>query len=535
MNFLITPLISGIFDDRQFSTLVHVNGTRAILNRQSGVRKPSSSTFAHVVYDYTWLNGTLPPFTTPEYMVLPIRDVDGMGVGTETWAAETTLFEAEFTCENAVINNTWHPDVHGASLDIQSSANSSTRIQICDAVFQLQNNSSQHCDALSPLITPWTSISHEFSVTTSGIHQPTYLYAWVSGPNPAWEIGSGAYPPAIVTAIFCTAHYYSQNVTANITMPEGIINSVNRTGIRKPFALLDLSGVITGARDPFESPDFFGFGARPAQVPSVDSHLRRRLGERPDNLHNYFARLSQVNKLSLESHSAVYMPNTQALPGHALAGRTLDNIGEFHDPERLTQEYQSVLKLWFAVAMAVDMVDAGFDAPVRSSVPVTRSVLTRGFIVDRTWASAAEIVLAAVVTMSMLLAVLIGRRPCMLDGEPNSLAEALRLLDASPEVCATLENAEFYSPNQLRKVFEAGGGKYALQLVHGHEPRIQPISVEEKVILQLVNSREKTPKPWMKILLPLRPTFGVGCVSLFALVLGLLITAFVHARKWDGE
>lgn len=74
--------------------------------------------------------------------------------------------------------------------------------------------------------------------------------------------------------------------------------------------------------------------------------------------------------------------------------------------------------------------------------------------------------------MVALMIVLIVQRPCNLDGEPNSLAEALRLLDSRPELTTELQNSEFNDAKDLMNVFEEGRGLYRLDLIPEQGPRI---------------------------------------------------------------
>lgn len=235
------------------------------------------------------------------------------------------------------------------------------------------------------------------------------MYAWVSGPNPPWEAWSRRHPPTNVTAICCTIEYYSQTVKANISMPGNTINSDNRTGIRTSFNLLELAGVVIGQRDLF-GPDQHGgpivpFGARPAQVPSVDPELRRRFGQRPEYLNPYFSALGDKDNSTMESESIVYMYSPQSLPGYALSSRTVENIGEFLDPVTLIASYDRILKLWFALAIAVDMVDKSPGVPSMATVEVMRHLQTSGFVVDELWAWGAQVMLAIVTVISAVLVV----------------------------------------------------------------------------------------------------------------------------------
>lgn len=538
LNFVTTPLIAGMFDTGEILISIQTTGARAILNRDSGHLPPSSSQFTDVAYNYLWLGGQLPAFTTPEYTVLPVSIPDGTTTRNETWAAETTLFESELSCDNARVEITWHADVRGASINITSTASRDRTVQLCDLGFVVRGaRNNQGCDGYSPFMTPWTSITHLLS--TQNGSQQIYMNAWVSGPNPPWEDSSHPHPPTNVTALFCTIEYYSQVVTANFSMPAGTINSVNRTGIRKAFKLLDLAGVVIGERDLFwhemDSGRIIPFGTRPTEVPGVDAELRRRFGHRPEYLNPYFSALEGSDNSTMESESIVDMDSPQSLSGYALSSRTEQSLGEFLDPLTLAASYDRTLKLWFALAIAVDMVDNGPGVTSMTSVDVMRHLSTGGFVVDEVWAWGAQVMLAIVTVMSAVLAVWIRRRPCNLDGEPNSLAEVIQLLASSPEMCAKMQKAEYHSAGQIRTMLEDGGGRYELELVKDHGPRLNAIPVQQVTIFLPPGDGQEVLTPWMEKLWPMSVLFGIGCLFIFGTVLALMAAAFVYSNEHEGE
>lgn len=588
MGFLVTPLISGIFDDAMLPRLVADTGTRGTLglfNENSTL----SGAFTYVAYHTNWLEGSFPKFTTPEYAVLPVQNLTRI-MGRETWTAETTLFEAELVCENA------------GSIDIQSTASDgitvtivskggSYNVTLCDqkrknlALLQhiadvnaahagnsrpsgtnlaavsgnrvfnpsgglsgrpgtdLRRNTGdiETCDGFTTFITPWTAIAQRvLTATGRGNASEVYLYGWASGVNhPPWPSTDSAPRPTNITALFCTTHYYSQDVRTSFSMPDGILQSVNRVGSRTPFAnLRNFDQIINGEMSALPTPidannaagDLFGLGYQPAQVPNTDSQLQRRLGVRPRNMTKLFVTVDE-GRIDASSHSSVYIDNVNGLPGIALSDRTLENLGELLDPKKLAAAYQRALQTMFALAVTVEMVQ--LNGTSTAALTVIRRLKTKGFVVNNTWARGSQAGLAVVVIAATVLAVLIGRRSCMLDGEPNSLGEALRLLAASPDVSAEMENAEFHDPEDLLAVFEEGGGHYTLELLPEQGPRLTASNVQKHA--RLPGSDNGKRGPWMEKLWVLRGISGLGFLTFFGVVGLLLSIAFAYSRSQGGE
>lgn len=344
-------------------------------------------------------------------------------------------------------------------------------------------------------------------------------------------------PPAEITAIFCKSTYYSQSVTADVKMPSGEIQKFSPKGERTVFELPDLDRVVNAVNNTLGTPsgaknsagELVAFGYLPPLVPNVDSQLRRRLGGRPEN--ELFGE-SLYDRLSVHdpsSHSAVFMGNVHSISGMAMAHRTKDNLQEMLDPEVLAAEYKKALQLWFSLVVALEMVDV--DAGSVEAVDVMRHVSMKGYRVDRLWARGAQGGLVAVAAMVVVLSVLIRRRRCMLDGEPNSIAESLRLLAVSPELSEEMENAEFYSPEDILKVFDSGKGRYILE-DSGEGARVRAVGVQEHA--KLLAPSEENRKPWMEKLWPLRTGSGVVFLAFFGVVVVLLAAAFAHSQLHDG-
>lgn len=395
------------------------------------------------------------------------------------------------------------------------------------------------CDGFTTFITPWTAIALRVPSSQNG--SSVYLYGWARGASPSWPGVDATPEPANITAMFCVPRYFAQDVTATFSMPEGQLQRVNRPGKREPFLdLLNFDQIINGDTGALGVPRdaknrdgaVFGLGYRPWQAPNSDSQLQRRLGARPANVSAMFTVFRNTD-IEMSSHSSVYIDNVNGLPGLALSSVSQDTLVELLDPKKLEQAYDRALRTMFALAVTNEMVS--LDGNGGKTVEVTRRILVRGFGVNMLWAHGAQGGLMAVALMATLLTVMMGRRPCNLDGEPNSLAEALRLLAASPEVSAKMANAEFHHPNDLAKVLADGGSRYQLDLVPGQGPRLLRTSAAVQKRSRLRAPRKRNQRPWAGQLWQLREYTGMGFLLFFGGVGLLLAVSFGYSQSPNGK
>lgn len=508
MGFLVTPLISAIFDDALLSYDIPATALRGVL-RPVTANSTLSGQFTYEAYNIFWRNRTLPPFTEPEYAMLPLipnnttktllnqedwvtnteEDGDDWKSNIEIWTANTTLFEAQMECEPTDRIDFKTRKNSGVSVNITSTSGEYS-VNICDrkkldpeipkSLFASNTTHSPisddqfRCDGYTRFIAPWTAIAQRVNSSSRTVNcSEVYLFGWASGPSKYWVSEDPAPPPTNITAIFCTTRYYSQSVTATLEMPNGKLVKVHRTGVREPFLdLLNFDAIINGDTgalaasliDPNNADDS-SFGYRPAQAPNDDSQLQQRFDLRP-----WYANVLFGSDTDQSSHSMVYIDNINGLPGLALSNVSKDALPTQFDPKELESTYRKALRKIFAIAVTLEMVSV--DQNALDTISVMRTIFRKGFKVNTPWARGAQVGLLVVVLMATLLIVLMRRRPCNLDGEPNSLAEALRLLGASPDLCTEMENAEFHRPEELAEVFNDGQGLYTLDLVPGYGPRI---------------------------------------------------------------
>lgn len=251
------------------------------------------------------------------------------------------------------------------------------------------------------------------------------MFAWATGRDSPCKSAHGIDDklPIKITAIICSATAYSQSVTAQVTIPAGEILGVKRVGPREEFSRINMAGLIAG-RDTVAH----GTGAfedSPRYAPKIDSHLQRRLGKNTvDNANGTQPKLGEPND------NIVFLNDVLSLSALVLSSRTRGNLCGLLDPKILAATHERALKLRFALAVAVDLV----DQDVVESVPVVRVVRSRGFVLKSHWARGTQAQLVVVIVLVAVLARWMEQRARKQDGDPNSLGKAISLQAASPEM-----------------------------------------------------------------------------------------------------
>lgn len=497
------PLISGIFDNIRVIDNVVSNATRATTKIQDFQSYQFSTDFAYSVYSYQWLNGSLPPFTTPRYSVLPANisdsndhynslhwdlgpdntNVDKMYTTGMSWNLETTLFESELECVPAAITPAYHTTEKVYGLNItnplidgyncllwayNNEDDDSNRHLLagCTTTANGWKKPTSYIYSKTRFITPWTSL---VSVVDSSGGLGTTMYAWGSMEESPNASPDRALLPQNLAAIFCKHNFYSQSVTATVTTPLYEVTSVNRTSIRRSINGTNFSELFKTNRDDSAPHEYLdkdtrgrGLGYRPSRAPDTRYQLERRFGPFPAR--NSSFQLLGSNKV--ECH--VYIQDFFSLPAFAIYNHTRDTLVELLNPMVLIEVYQNAFQLLFAFA-ARELSDN--QNTMNTTAKGYKEI--RGYMVNIQWSHGAQNSLVIVAILTILLALFNERRKCKLDGEPNSLAAGLQLLTESKDLCVQFHEAELLSKKDMHKYFVKLGSVYRLSILQGSGPVIE--------------------------------------------------------------
>lgn len=532
-TLLLTPLTSGIFDEGTVVQTRTEQGSKAEMFSMDDPARTFSAVFAYIAYEYAWLNGSLLPFTTPEFALAPFNISGIRGIKNETWTGKTTLFEADLICEEpSEVSQVVDPKFGLIGFNISNGEDFSWVLgdrprddimkdiswynddtQLEEEIEFYREQERIHYDR------PWTGLAIE-----PPPDQPpgTVLYVWGSPADPdRTKGGSNSSIPLNWTAIFCEPIFYKQSVEATVQMPTGLVQSVRPLDARSLYAppvftsndslwrFIHLGEAYGSADEDRNTIDLLvGFGYTPDQQPDVDSQLIKRFGEQrrdPD----YFA-LRTLSNSSIN----VYWPT--GLAGFSLYNQTNTTLPHLLESTTLANMYREAFQLLFSFATSSDMIDPKSWTPTS----ITRESKSPGFKVNLVWSRASQAVLGALCIFTVFLIYLTWQRPCNLDGEPNSLAAAIGLLSRSNRVVARdLDNSEFLSSEKLRGELSCSTRNYHLSFVEGHGPHLS-------VIDNLGREPDMLPLTIPK-LLPLSPIFPLNAQTGMILFIFLTSTLFL--------
>lgn len=531
LNLILIPLIAGVFKQTTGIRVIEAEVGHAVLSSLADQNTTFSPGFSFSAYNHEWLNGTLPPFVSQDrgYAILPFK-VTGNGKysSNETWIGETVLYEADLSCDEAIvaITDTWFNISNGH-----------------DCAHNI------YADIVSPVYNPFG----RFKSPTDGLYRYKFIDSWTTWfmggyPSETYSLSSGfgncsnknsflgiwvhdKPVPQNMTAIFCEPSYWSQAVLATVQMPGGVILHVERTGIRTPFREFNIPrfeqlistgriAPLAGDLDPVGGKASFGYG--PTWFPDPTYQLVQKYRHPTASSRSYVGRLD-VNSIS----------------SFVFARERNDSLAELLEPGRLADAYSDAFKMLFSFAVGPEMTDN-----VRHSRKiVARKFETQMFVVDRWWARLSLAGFVVMIVFGVCLMVISRNRPCVIDGEPNSIAASLMMISHNRALAHDLNNAEYQDPRGLRKQLIRVGNRYQLR-DFGRGPQIHVIggggggSVGNSRLLLnpiLVESDDKTLVPYHR---PVSWLMSLPAGGLFILaftgLLALMIVLYVSHNRYHG-
>lgn len=567
-------MTAGLFDDSDLSHEIAHNTTFAALQWRNTSANYSSAAFSprytYLAYGHAWLNGSLPPFTTPEHALAPWAEVDfnsSMIKRNDTsstkpdqlWIGPSILYEADLDCEEAVkrpvvvegvgtigYNLTSTNGVVGAVLwvpGVVDTNDTDLMSRLEDEVpgfstFTYKNSQEMFASgaayyslAVMPNRYFQYSDRDKYEEFTDAM-----LYIWTSALPRDWNntrMSSGS--PGL-TVIYCRPRFYSQPVNATVLMPSGVIKNVSPTADRVLVEQVDRSRLgelfsdlhvgntggdvnLTAYRNYFSS--LVGLGYLPPTQPDNLSQVLRRFGGSVE--------VPRVQPKFL-GESARWFP---AFAFNTQRNETLDSL---FDPRNLADMYRRALKLQFAMLCRDEWLNT-FAEQVPATI--TREVKTRGFRMNENWCRGVQAAFAVLIALTMVMIAQLWGRRCTLDGEPNSLASALGILQRSPELAKQLESSEFNPMKVVRRALVRSGFRYRLGLEPGVGPRVDVLKDKDDIPVKILmeepdevlegKSMEKG-KRWLE-----NQTTGALFAAFFFLMVATMIVLYVYDEIREGE
>ena len=294
---------------------------------------------------------------------------------------------------------------------------------------------------------PYSEQGSRFSAYYIGYFYNDYLHFFLQGPNctrnashnflAIWQRLSPVHSKNTFgfTALFCEGSYYSQEVQANISLPDFSVLSVSSLGPKKVLSDQEFN------RTHFEY--LLATGVREDSL--VDPLIQQPEPHRVDIPDEYPLDMSnRVGNWSLTT------PVTNMVAFAVGASRLLPE--EYLKPENLASAYQAAHRLAFALAIDSIMVPSKGTAKVVSGW--TASQMNTVFLTS-TFTIIVQAALLIVLALTVYLLIICHRRQSRLSSNPSSIT-AVMSLSRDPELL-----------DLFRDLKEAGSGSFKKELVQG--------------------------------------------------------------------
>ncbi|PIA92301.1 hypothetical protein CB0940_09459 [Cercospora beticola] len=417
----LTPIQSGIFAVRTITMHESVPGVYSTAYIPLSQQGNTSSIYAQSVYNIAWLNETLPPFMTKDYVLSPFKAISGSkheGVNT-TFTGLTTAYSVDLSCEEATFwNNSggyYYNSTGGCSMQAPTfrpfGGNDTNRpFDTLYAGYQNREGFAQYylegyCDE---------RFFHLFFVRWSKVTQ-----AYIQTP-----MNTGSMEPFQAendTSLFCQASYYQQQVNATISVPSNAVIEANPIGVKLPLPA-----------------DLFNISSFEWAMNSGQEQVATR-GEWPTT--SFPDQKSQLLDMPINLD---WLPR---MAPFAIATNKL-SAEEYLDPENLRQSYESAYRLLFS-RQVVDLLKVEINETTQTHGAY--KYVTQAVIVVPGFAYAALAVLGLVMLLAVWFTLSGPRRANKLRYDPATIGALMDLTAGDSSTAATFASHDRNDEDHLKE------------------------------------------------------------------------------------
>ncbi|KAM0264279.1 hypothetical protein ACHAQJ_000768 [Trichoderma viride] len=417
--WLVTPLQSSIMGTSFVNkTEPAIIGTRSsvvpLLNQSTLL----SNEILNTGYATGWLGQPFPPFTTPEYAILPFYIENDPGASQQqlNWTAATTQLWTELECWPAAYQRQ-HPAI--TEFDFQNGQGCNTTISI-----GLSSNISMYYVGFygSPYADYALSDPKNCLATANSTHQ--FLAVWTSVDSSS---SNNDVPEFNVTALFCQPSYYKQQVIVSV-VTDGF--KPQNTSIQ-PISPRELL-----TEKEFNSTSFEYLIA--TGMPMEDISIITR--DFP---------FEQVNELDPRLDRTNLTFPVSNMVGYALAGRN-EPATPYGDPNTLHEAFDRAHKYLFALAVNQLLFN---ETDVTNSTAIS-SFQQSGIIVSRLFSAIVEglLLLVAIFTISLLWCCYTSTSHLKIN--PSSISRLVAIFRNGPETNELFRPVDYADEKSLRELFQ---------------------------------------------------------------------------------
>jgi hypothetical protein len=362
----------------------------------------------------TWLGQPYPAFAKPDYILLPFAGLNSSPVAdvSTNWTGTTTKLTTELECWPANIAVSGPPSRGTFDFDNGRGCNASEVVPYNSRVgtypwrlLYIGYHNSPQVDYFLKGSTCSQNSSNQFLAIHSAFVQ-------VEKTN--------------VSAIYCEASYFKQEVTATVVGPSRIPD--------------DASIVPLGPREDLPETDFNTTAFHYLLASGVSEVTTPRDWD-GHHLMDQFARLFDTG-LSWPASSMV---------GYAIGTDPERHVSEYSDPEKLAQIFRTSHKMLFSLAVNHVLT----DKPISTSSPGALRYEMHGFKVSRLFSAVVEGLLLIVSASALALLWRVSTMECRLSAEPGSVHALIKIIQNSPRLLDTFMGKSDWTDEALAEKFRS--------------------------------------------------------------------------------
>lgn len=375
----------------------------------------------NTAYSIEWLGQSYPPFTTPDYAILPFYIDDDPGASQQqlNWTAETTKLWTELECwpatywESTEWDGIWYFDSgRGCVANLQIQIIPPHNISMDYTGYYTNGYTDGHLQ--DPQNCPPTeNTTHQF------------LASWAA-PLPHIPVNETRIPLNI-TALFCQTSYYKQQVMVTVGTDGYNPQNSSIQPMSPPEPLTEKEFNSTS----FENLIWSGMPLEPSGVITRDYPFESvlQLGTRIDN-------------------TGLQIPLGSGMVGYALDGRN-ELATPFSDPNTLHEGFRRAHKFLFALAVN-QLISNGTNVGNSTAVSTFQQ---SGIIVSRLFSAIVEglLLVVAIFTISLLWSC--RKSTSYLKSNPSSISRLVAIFRNGPKMNMLFRPVDHADEKSLRELF----------------------------------------------------------------------------------
>lgn len=419
--FGLTPTQAGIFAVRTVTMEKNIELYPAKpyipLEQQGNL----SAAYAQSVHNIAWLNESLPPFMTKDYILEAFGPAELLSAEhpNQYISGNTTMYSVDIACEVP----TWYNNSIGIVY-----ANSSNGCSYKPPVFRpvANNNTEKPYDAM------YVGYHNDNGFADYYLSQycpkeasQTFFARWSrSAPRAILSLTSSSEMNGTnATSLYCTSSYFQQNVTAIVSLPLMVPISVRGRGPKLPLP-----------DDLFNASSFeWAMSSGQEQEPVRGPYPVTGFPEQKTHLQDFPLNLAYLPKMASIAIGANPLP-----------------AEEYLNADQLAQSYRKAYRMLFARRM-VDILNQELNmSKVNGGSMPAVSYETQAVVVVPEFIYAATVILAVVAVLGFTLLFHLWMRPNKLNAEPGSIRALMSLTKGSAETVVTLSGLDRSSAKELR-------------------------------------------------------------------------------------